>query len=109
MVAVFLLLEDRATALAPPKAIHPQSHGCASYLSHRLQAANPTFHYSVGHSVILAHARAVQLYRNEFKSRQGGQIGITLNGDWAMPWDQSPESKWFLYLIFSLSELVFRA
>ncbi|KII91962.1 glycoside hydrolase family 1 protein [Plicaturopsis crispa FD-325 SS-3] len=46
----------------------------------------------VGHSVILAHARAVQLYRNEFKSRQGGQIGITLNGDWAMPWDQSPEN-----------------
>jgi beta-glucosidase len=48
--------------------------------------------YSVGHSVILAHANAVKLYREEFKAAQGGQIGITLNGDWAMPYDDSPES-----------------
>ncbi|KAI0073536.1 beta-glucosidase 1B [Panus rudis PR-1116 ss-1] len=46
----------------------------------------------VGHSVILAHAYAVKLYREEFKAKQGGQIGITLNGDWAMPYDDSPEN-----------------
>ncbi|KAJ6601188.1 beta-glucosidase [Mycena vulgaris] len=46
----------------------------------------------VGHSVILAHAHAVKLYREEFKSKQGGQIGITLNGDWQMPYDDSPEN-----------------
>ncbi|OCH90163.1 beta-glucosidase 1B [Obba rivulosa] len=45
-----------------------------------------------GHSVILAHAHAVQLYRAEFKAAQGGQIGITLNGDWALPYDDSPEN-----------------
>ena len=48
---------------------------------------------SVGHSVILSHAYAVKLYRDEFKQKQGGQIGITLNGDWAMPYDDSPQSK----------------
>ncbi|KIM53211.1 glycoside hydrolase family 1 protein, partial [Scleroderma citrinum Foug A] len=46
----------------------------------------------VGHNVILAHAYTVKLYRDEFKEVQGGQIGITLNGDWAMPYDNSPEN-----------------
>ena len=40
----------------------------------------------------MAHAYAVKLYRDEFKVAQGGQIGICLNGDWAMPYDNSPES-----------------
>ncbi|KAG1895176.1 glycoside hydrolase superfamily [Suillus fuscotomentosus] len=44
----------------------------------------------VGHSVILSHAYAIKLYREEFKAVQGGQIGITLNGDWAMPYNDSP-------------------
>ncbi|KAI0342472.1 beta-glucosidase 1B [Trametopsis cervina] len=44
----------------------------------------------VGHSVILAHANAVKAYREDFKQKQGGEIGITLNGDWAMPYDDSP-------------------
>lgn len=43
--------------------------------------------------MILSHAYAVKVYREEFKAKQGGQIGITLNGDWAMPYDDSPESK----------------
>lgn len=46
----------------------------------------------VGHSVILSHAYAVKLYREEFKAAQGGQIGITLNGDWAMPYNDSPQN-----------------
>ena len=48
---------------------------------------------SVAHHVILSHALAVQLYRDEFKPNQGGVIGITLNGDMAIPYDNSPESK----------------
>ena len=51
---------------------------------------------SVGHHVILAHAYTVKLYREEFKDKQGGQIGITLNGDWAMPYDDSPQSECFI-------------
>ncbi|KIK34238.1 glycoside hydrolase family 1 protein [Suillus luteus UH-Slu-Lm8-n1] len=46
----------------------------------------------VGHSVILSHAYAVKLYREEFKAAQGGQVGITLNGDWAMPYNDSPQN-----------------
>ncbi|PFH48414.1 glycoside hydrolase family 1 protein [Amanita thiersii Skay4041] len=46
----------------------------------------------VGHSVILSHAHAVNAYREEFQRKQGGQIGITLNGDWQMPYDDDPEN-----------------
>ncbi|KAI0942829.1 Beta-glucosidase 1B [Taiwanofungus camphoratus] len=46
----------------------------------------------VGHSVIVSHAYAAKLYREEFKQSQGGQIGITLNGDWALPYDNSQEN-----------------
>lgn len=35
----------------------------------------------------MAHGAAVQLYRDKFKAKQQGQIGITLNGDWTEPWD----------------------
>lgn len=52
---------------------------------------------SVGHNVILSHAHAVKVYREEFKVKQGGEIGITLNGDWAMPYDDSPQSKHSLH------------
>lgn len=37
-------------------------------------------HLIAAHSLLLAHARAVRLYRAEFKEKAGGQIGITLNG-----------------------------
>lgn len=52
---------------------------------------------SVAHHVILSHALAVQLYRDEFKPTQGGVIGITLNGDMAIPYDENPESKRHLF------------
>lgn len=34
----------------------------------------------VGHSILVAHGAAVKAYREEFKQKDGGQIGITLNG-----------------------------
>ncbi|PYH45662.1 glycoside hydrolase family 1 protein [Aspergillus saccharolyticus JOP 1030-1] len=43
----------------------------------------------VGHNLLVAHGAAVKVYREEFKGRDGGEIGITLNGDWAEPWDPS--------------------
>lgn len=49
-------------------------------------------HYSVAHNLILSHAHAVKIYRDQFKPSQNGIIGITLNGDWAIPFDDSPES-----------------
>lgn len=41
----------------------------------------------VGHNLLLAHGRAVKVYRDEFKAADKGQIGITLNGDYTYPWD----------------------
>ncbi|KAI3399854.1 hypothetical protein diail_5365 [Diaporthe ilicicola] len=41
----------------------------------------------VGHNLLLAHGRAVKVYRDEFKPTDKGQIGITLNGDGVYPWD----------------------
>ncbi|KAF8581201.1 glycoside hydrolase family 1 protein [Ramaria rubella] len=46
----------------------------------------------VAHNVILSHAHAVKIYREQFKPSQRGLIGITLNGDWAIPFDDSPEN-----------------
>jgi len=46
----------------------------------------------VGHNTILCHAYAVKLYREKYKPTQGGIIGITLNGDYAEPYDNSPEN-----------------
>jgi beta-glucosidase len=40
----------------------------------------------------MSHARAVAAYNQDFRARQGGTIGISLNGDFYEPWDsQSPE------------------
>ncbi|WP_020570938.1 GH1 family beta-glucosidase [Neolewinella persica] len=41
--------------------------------------------YTVGHHLILAHAKAVKIYRQEFKATQGGVIGMTNNCDWRHP------------------------
>jgi beta-glucosidase len=63
------------------------------HLSVRNRLADSSPPHRVGHNVILSHAYAVRLYREEFKAAQGGQIGVTLNGDWAMPYDDSPQSR----------------
>ncbi|KAK3017348.1 hypothetical protein RJ639_006602, partial [Escallonia herrerae] len=41
--------------------------------------------YIVTHNLILSHATAVQLYRNKYKPRQKGRIGITLVAQWYEP------------------------
>jgi len=43
--------------------------------------------WTVGHNLLLAHGTAVKIYREEFKPKNGGEIGITLNGDAVYPWD----------------------
>lgn len=50
-------------------------------------AARDTEPWIVGHNLLLAHGRAVQIYRSQFKEASGGEIGIVLNGDAVFPWD----------------------
>ncbi len=49
--------------------------------------------YRVGHHLLLAHAKIVDLYRDKYQHRQGGQIGLALNCDWREPLTDSPEDK----------------
>ncbi|KAJ3562816.1 hypothetical protein NP233_g9340 [Leucocoprinus birnbaumii] len=56
------------------------------------QGDSSTEPWIVGRNLILAHAHAVKAYREDFKPQQKGQIGITLNGDWAMPYDDNQEN-----------------
>ncbi|OSX63480.1 glycoside hydrolase family 1 protein [Postia placenta MAD-698-R-SB12] len=46
----------------------------------------------VAHNLILAHAFTVKLYRDDFKAVQKGQIGITLDFHWPIPYDETPEN-----------------
>jgi len=46
--------------------------------------------YLCTHSVLLSHAAAVQVLRQKY-SKQGAEIGITLNCDWAEPNTTSPQ------------------
>ena len=46
--------------------------------------------YIAAHNVLLAHATAVQIYRQKYQLLQHGRISITLNHDWNEPLTDSP-------------------
>lgn len=48
--------------------------------------------WRAGHSIILAHAAAVQAYTKEFQSAQGGEISIVLNSHFYEPYDPANEA-----------------
>jgi beta-glucosidase len=67
---------------------------CSAILGHNFGVFAPghtsdrkTFHrgdssrepWIVGHNILVAHAKAVKIYRDEFAPKNGGEIGITLN------------------------------
>ncbi|EJD41564.1 beta-glucosidase 1B [Auricularia subglabra TFB-10046 SS5] len=66
--------------------------GRSSDRTRSIEGDSATEPWIVAHSEIIAHAYAVKAYRDDFKPTQHGQIGITLNGDWKMPYDDSPEN-----------------
>ncbi|KAK1925232.1 glycoside hydrolase superfamily [Papiliotrema laurentii] len=47
--------------------------------------------YIVGHNLLLAHASAVQAFRQRFAGKKH-QIGLVVNMNWGEPYDQSPEN-----------------
>ncbi|KAI0058821.1 beta-glucosidase 1A [Artomyces pyxidatus] len=44
------------------------------------------------HNQILAHAYAVEAYNKTFREAQGGQIGVSLDSFWFIPYDDEPEN-----------------
>ncbi|EES12493.2 hypothetical protein SORBI_3006G145300 [Sorghum bicolor] len=68
--------------------------------------------YIAAHNMILAHAKAVNIYRKNYKAKQGGSIGITLHMRWYEPLRNitedhlavsralSFEAQWFLDPLF---------
>lgn len=49
--------------------------------------------YQVAHNLLLAHAKAVKVYRDQFQAHQGGIIGITNNCDWREPLSDDPRDQ----------------
>ncbi|KAJ0096247.1 hypothetical protein Patl1_17273 [Pistacia atlantica] len=63
---------------------------CSKYIDESCQAGNSaTEPYTVGHNLLLAHAAAVQLYKQKYQATQKGQIGITLTTVMMLPYSNS--------------------
>ncbi|OAY40071.1 beta-glucosidase 24 [Manihot esculenta] len=59
---------------------------CSHFVNSQCSAGNSaTEPYIVAHNLLLAHAAAVQVYREKYKKTQGGEIGITLFTFWFEP------------------------
>ncbi|XP_023192574.1 lactase-phlorizin hydrolase isoform X2 [Xiphophorus maculatus] len=72
-----------------------------------------TASYQVTHNIVKSHAEAWHVYNDNYRTTQGGKVGIALNSDWAEPADvDKPEDKeaaerylqfmlgWFAHPIF---------
>ncbi|KAI3888000.1 hypothetical protein MKW92_021362 [Papaver armeniacum] len=58
------------------------------------RSENPSIEpYVVGHHLLLAHATAVSIYKKKFKAQQGGEIGIAVDCEWAVPFSDKMEDK----------------
>ncbi|XP_052179935.1 beta-glucosidase 12-like [Diospyros lotus] len=63
---------------------------CSAYKNNNCPAGNSaTEPYIAGHHLILAHAKAVKLYKEKYQATQKGQIGITLVSQWMLPYSNS--------------------
>lgn len=49
--------------------------------------------WKCGHHLLLAHAYAVKLFREKYKSQNDGRIGMALWSEWSEPWTDSPGDK----------------
>jgi len=67
-------------------------NGYASGL-HAPGHVSPTEPYIVGHHLLLAHAKAARLYKNEYAEKQNGMIGIANSGDYRYPLTESRNDR----------------
>ncbi len=49
--------------------------------------------YIVGHNILRAHGKAVEIYRDKYLPQQNGRISIVNNCDWREPYSDSEEDK----------------
>lgn len=63
----------------------------SSYRDKNEEGDSSTEPFIVGHTELISHAYAAEMYRKEFKPTQKGTIGITLHGNWSEPFDTSSE------------------
>lgn len=49
--------------------------------------------YLAAHHVLLAHASAVEKYREKYQKIQGGSIGLVISAPWYEPLENSPEER----------------
>jgi beta-galactosidase len=73
--------------LNEPWVVSILGHGQGVFAPGRRSQSEP---YTAAHHLLRAHAKAVGIYRAEFR-HQGGQIGITNNCDWREPKTDRPE------------------
>ncbi|OVA11631.1 Glycoside hydrolase [Macleaya cordata] len=52
-----------------------------------------TFPYIVAHNIILSHAAAATLYKQNYQATQGGEIGISVSTEWFEPYSVSLADK----------------
>ncbi|GAB4846344.1 hypothetical protein Ancab_025350 [Ancistrocladus abbreviatus] len=45
------------------------------------------------HSILLSHAKAVRLYREEFRPKQGGVVGLVLHSYWYEPYNDTESHR----------------
>ncbi|PQQ00081.1 beta-glucosidase 24-like [Prunus yedoensis var. nudiflora] len=49
--------------------------------------------YIVSHNLLVAHATVVELHREKFQEKQGGESGISLVGQYIEPYSESAEDR----------------
>ncbi|XP_021823381.1 LOW QUALITY PROTEIN: beta-glucosidase 32-like [Prunus avium] len=49
--------------------------------------------YIVSHNLLLAHATVVELHREKFQEKQGGESGISLVGQFVEPYSESSKDR----------------
>jgi len=60
---------------------------CTTVLTDYYEEDAPKKPYIIAHNILLAHGKAVQIYRNKYQNLQQGKIGIVINSEFYYPKD----------------------
>ncbi|KAM7476683.1 hypothetical protein LguiB_023926 [Lonicera macranthoides] len=67
---------------------------CSSWMDNGCPAGDSAIEpYVVGHHMLLSHAASAKLYKNKYQESQKGQIGITLNSNWMVPYSDTKDDR----------------